>query len=145
MRLRIWKPAAAVGVGRLISSPQGRGRGPREAREGEGLVADTKARALRKTMTEAEKRLWSILRNRQLAGLKFRRQHPIGPYTADFTCFEHMLVIEADGGQHDESTTDEKRTEHLRKAGWTVLRFWNTEILDNLEGVARKIVDSAER
>jgi len=102
----------------------------------------TNARALRKSMTEAEKRLWSILRNRQVDGLKFRRQHPIGSYVADFACFEHRLVIEADGGQHNESIGDEKRTEALNAAGWRVLRFWNSDILENLEGVRAMIVEA---
>lgn len=93
-------------------------------------------------MTEAEKRLWSILRNRQLAGLKFRRQHPIGRYVADFACFEHRLIVEADGGQHNESTADEKRTAALNMAGWKVLRFWNNDILENLEGVRARIIEA---
>jgi primosomal protein N' (replication factor Y) len=93
-------------------------------------------------MTQAEKRLWSVLRDRQLGGHKFRRQHPVGPYIADFACFECRLIVEADGGQHNESVSDERRTVDLQKAGWRVLRFWNNDILENIEGVAAKILEA---
>lgn len=90
---------------------------------------------LRINSTEAEKKLWYALRNRQLENAKFIRQFAVGPYIADFTCREKALIIEVDGGQHGESLTDEKRTSYLNAEGYSVLRFWNNEVLDNLEGV----------
>jgi very-short-patch-repair endonuclease len=104
----------------------------------------TTARKLRAATTDAERRLWSILRDRQLSGCKFRRQHPIGPFFADFACVERMRVIEADGGQHADNDADERRTAWLEGQGWRVIRFWNNEILGNLEGVARIILDALE-
>jgi very-short-patch-repair endonuclease len=93
-----------------------------------------RARQLRRDATDAEKRLWKILRDRQLGGAKFRRQQPIGAYFADFVCFEHSLIIEADGGQHTPEV-DAVRTRYLEAHGFRVLRFWNNEILVNTEGV----------
>ncbi len=90
---------------------------------------------LRRGTTDAEKRLWAALRDRRMGGFKFRRQHRIGAYVADFACLECMLVVEADGGQHADSEKDELRTQQLAKAGWRVLRFWNHDILTNLDGV----------
>src|SRR5437868_10971061 len=95
-----------------------------------------KAQRLRREMTDAERKLWSVLRNRQLGGAKFRRQQPIGPFIADFVCQQHRLIVEADGGQHSESTTDDRRTAFLESKGYRVLRFWNNDILNNLDGVA---------
>ncbi len=105
-----------------------------------------RARTLRHRMSDAEHRLWYHLRARRMAGLKFRRQHPIGPYFADFACLEIGLVIEADGGQHTaKSEYDAKRTECMRDAGYTVLRFWNHEILRNTEAVLQRIHDEIVR
>lgn len=98
------------------------------------------ARRLRIEMTDAERKLWSALRGRQLEGFKFRRQHPLGPYILDFACIEHRLVIEADGGQHGESDTDNRRTAILEQHGWRVIRFWNNDILTNIEGVVSEIL-----
>ena len=98
-----------------------------------------RARQLRREMTDAERRLWSILRNRQIASSRFRRQVPIGPYIADFACLEVRLVIELDGGQHDRSLSDARRDAFLRRQHFRVLRFWNNEVLQNLEGVAWRI------
>lgn len=95
----------------------------------------TDARARRSAQTEAERRLWSVLRGRQLDGAKFRRQHPLGPTVLDFACVEHRLVIEADGGQHADSEHDGRRTAWLDARGWRVIRFWNNEILENIEGI----------
>jgi primosomal protein N' (replication factor Y) len=97
---------------------------------------------LRTNATDAERRLWRVLRNRQLEGCKFRRQHPIGPYVADFACTRHQLVVEADGGQHAGNPDDIRRTEWLESQGWRVLRFWNNEILDNTEGVLGRIQEA---
>ena len=87
-------------------------------------------------MTDAERLLRRAIRSKQIHAHRFRRQHPIGPYIADFTCIEQKLVIELDGGQHqDQVTQDEQRTAFLQAQGWRVLRFWNNEVLDNLDGV----------
>ncbi|MGC2526067.1 MAG: endonuclease domain-containing protein, partial [Stellaceae bacterium] len=83
-------------------------------------------RRLRREPTDAEQRLWALLRDRRLAGYKFRRQHPIDNFIVDFACTRHRLVIEADGGQHAENVSDERRTPLLQLRGW---RFWNNEIL----------------
>ena len=98
-----------------------------------------KAKRLRKDMTDAERKLWSALRNSQLAGAKFRRQQPIGPFVADFVCQERQLIIEADGGQHAADDADARRTQFLESKGYRVLRFWNNDILSNLDGVAELI------
>lgn len=106
-----------------------------------------RARNLRKTMPEAERRLWMRLSNRQLGGFRFRRQHTIGPYIADFACIEAMLVVECDGDQHgfDEFRAhDAKRDAYLTSQGWMVLRFWNREIFDNMQGVLDAILDAAQ-
>jgi len=96
------------------------------------------ARKLRNNPTEAEKHLWCVLRSRNL-GVKFRRQAIIGPYIVDFVCFEKKLVIEVDGGWHDQSRRDILRDEWLRGQRFEILRFWNNDVLANLEGVFQKI------
>ena len=101
-----------------------------------------RAKALRRQLTPAERKLWSILRNRQLDGAKFRCQQPIGPFVGDFVCQEQRLIVEADGGQHCDSATDARRTAFLNGRGYRVVRFWNNEILDNIDGVATAIVAS---
>src|SRR5436305_6655133 len=98
------------------------------------------ARRLRREDTDAERRLWSALRDRRLSGYRFRRQFPIGRYIADFACTRHRLIVEADGGQHDESETDRRRTVWLEARGWRVLRFWNNDVLTNTEGVVETIL-----
>lgn len=92
------------------------------------------ARNLRRNQTEAEGLLWQCLRNGH-AGYKFRRQLPVGPYIADFACLEAKLIVEVDGGQHCENQKDVARTEYLNARGYEVMRFWNNDIIDNLEGV----------
>jgi primosomal protein N' (replication factor Y) len=104
------------------------------------LHPPTSARKLRQGSTDAERRLWAIIRDRQLGGCKFRRQHPIGPFIADFACVERMLIVEADGAQHVDSEADFRRTAWLEGQGWRVMRFWNNEILMNSEGVAASIL-----
>ena len=87
-------------------------------------------------MTDAERLLWQALRYEQLNGHRFRRQHPIGKFVADFACVEQNLVIEHDGGQHQEQVAyDEQRTAFLQKNRWQVLRFWNNDVMNNLDGV----------
>ncbi|QXP88635.1 DUF559 domain-containing protein [Methylococcus capsulatus] len=104
------------------------------------------ARAMRKTATDAENLMWRLLRNRRLANAKFRRQHPIGEYIADFYCDEHGLVVELDGGQHAEQKTyDERRTAFLQSQGLTVLRFWNHQVLGETEAVLQVIWEHVAR
>ena len=92
------------------------------------------ARKLRADQTSAEGLLWSLLRTRQLCGLKFRRQHPIEPYIVDFACESHRLVVELDGGCHrDKEEKDAERQQFLENLGWTVLRFTNEYILEDAE------------
>ena len=102
-------------------------------------MASIKARELRVFSTDAERRLWSALRRRRLQNYKFRRQHPVGRFILDFACVEHRLVIEAHGGQHGGSADDERRK------GWRVIRFWNNEILTNIEGVTDTILAELAR
>lgn len=107
-----------------------------------------KCRDLRKNQTDAERKLWSVLRDRQLAGVKFRRQFSIGRYTLDFYSPAYKLAIEADGGQHYEDKgkrKDERRTAELSSLGVKVLRFSDREILNNLDGVYEVIRDVIER
>jgi very-short-patch-repair endonuclease len=98
------------------------------------------ARTLRRNPTDAEQRLWSRLRGRQLDGCRFRRQTPLGPYVVDFACLAARLVIEVDGGQHSwRAEKDAARRSWLEVNGFHVLRFWNNEVLGNLEGVLETI------
>ena len=97
------------------------------------------ARKLRTAMTDAESRLWRQLRCRQLAGVRFRRQVPIGPYIADFVCLERQLVIEVDGGQHAPHI-DADRDRYFRDREFDVLHFWNNDVLGNTEGVCEVIL-----
>ena len=99
-----------------------------------------RARELRQSQTDAEKKLWSALRNRQLANHKFRRQVPTGPYIADFVCLEKRIIIELDGGQHAQSPKDAARDTWLTRQGYTVLRYWNNDVLTNTEGVLSDIL-----
>ncbi len=104
-----------------------------------------RARRLRENQTDVEDKLWSRLRDRQLTGVKFRRQHPIGLFIVDFCCVERGVVVELDGGQHvDRSSADERRTRVLERLGYRVLRFWDNEVLSNLEGVLERISEVLE-
>jgi very-short-patch-repair endonuclease len=103
-----------------------------------------KARDLRRRMTPAEEMLWAALRDRALVGMKFRRQHVMGPYVLDFCCPAGWLVVEVDGDGHNEEERrvyDEARTEYLRAAGYRVVRFRNEEVMNDLAGVLGRIVD----
>ncbi len=146
---------AEAGV-RQTLSPPGRGRGPAAGGEGEGVATATppsirktgkrapeeteRARVLRRDATDVEGALWQRLRNAQL-GAKFRRQEPILGYVADFLSHEHRLIVELDGGQHAEQTAahDERRTKMLEQAGFRVIRFWNTDVIENMDGVLTTI------
>lgn len=101
------------------------------------------ARQLRKNQSEAEKLLWSKLRNRQVSNLKFQRQFQIESYIVDFVCREHRLIVELDGGQHNEELAkvyDNKRTETLKQLGYNVIRFWNNDVMSNIDGVLEAII-----
>ena len=103
------------------------------------------ARTLRHNQTEAEKRLWQAVRSRRLGGYKFRRQVPIGNHIADFICEEAKLIIELDGGQHDDNKhADDLRTKKLEDFGYHVIRFWNNEVFENMDGVLSTILQGLE-
>ena len=98
------------------------------------------AKTLRTNRTEAEQRLWYHLRAHRFMGLKFKRQKPMGRYIVDFVCMEQRLIIELDGGHHSEQVAyDQHRDAWLRSQGYTVLRFWNNEVMQQLEGVLEQI------
>ncbi|MFA7408241.1 MAG: endonuclease domain-containing protein [Anaerolineaceae bacterium] len=100
-----------------------------------------RAKELRKSATPAEQKLWQALRNRNLEGYKFRRQHPLGPFIADFFCAEVGLVIEVDGWGHlEQREYDQARTDWLEDQGYHVIRYWNDDVLMNLDEVTRDIV-----
>jgi very-short-patch-repair endonuclease len=103
------------------------------------ISAKSRARAMRQSLTEAERKLWYALRDRRIQTVKFRRQAPIGPYIADFLCVQHKLVVEADGSQHGESLRDEARDVWFMRNGYRVLRFWNHEILTAQDSVLATI------
>ena len=126
--------------------PDGEKEGPAtQSREDEGPpgkenpMNTTRARKLRRTMTEAEHRLWRALRARRLAHAKFRRQVPLGPYIADFLSRRPRLLIEVDGGQHG-GPRDATRDRHLAERGYRTLRLWNVDVMTNPEGVFETIV-----
>ncbi len=100
------------------------------------------AKNLRKRPTDAERLLWKYLRSKQIEGHKYRRQEPIGNYIADFVCFETKVIVEVDGGQHATAEKDVERDAWLRSQGFKVLRFWNHDVLLNIEGVLGVIRDN---
>jgi len=118
----------------------GEGRG-----EGEEYMADNLnplAKKLRKQLTDTERLLWQYLRAKQLEGLKFRRQQPIGNYIVDFVCFEKKVIIELDGGQHtqpEQKQKDIERDKWFKEQGYKLLRFWDNEVLTNIRGVLEEI------
>jgi very-short-patch-repair endonuclease len=101
-----------------------------------------KVRTLRRNSTDAEMKLWFGLRDRRLGGFKFVRQDSIGPYVADFVCRDRKVVVEVDGGQHAESARDQIRDAYLVSEGYRVLRFWNSDVSGNIEGVLETILSS---
>ncbi len=111
-------------------------------------MVNGRARGLRQTMTPQEVKLWQHLRALRDAGYHFRRQVPRGPYIADFACLKHGLLIELDGSQHaqpDEMQRDARRDAYLRSLGFTLLRFWNSDVDYDLEGVMNTILQTLER
>ena len=101
------------------------------------------ARSMRKAMTDAELRLWNELRAHRLMGLSFRRQMPIAGYIVDFACAQKKIIVEVDGSQHADSVRDQQGDACLGSAGWTILRFWNDDILRDIDNVCRHIVTVA--
>jgi very-short-patch-repair endonuclease len=105
------------------------------------------AKGLRRNQTEAEVKVWSSLKAKNINGIKFRRQQPIGNYIVDFVSFEAKLIIEIDGGQHNETPAiekDERRTKWLESQGFQVLRFWNNDVTENPDGVLKTIYEALE-
>jgi very-short-patch-repair endonuclease len=99
------------------------------------------ARQLRRSMTDAERALWRLIRIKQVGEMRFRRQRPVGQYIVDFVCLEAKLILEIDGGQHaDQIAYDNARTQFLESLGYRVLRFWNNDVLQNMDGVVTVIL-----
>ncbi|MDO8875240.1 MAG: DUF559 domain-containing protein [Pseudolabrys sp.] len=105
----------------------------------------TRARSMRREATDAERKLWLLLRDRRLGGAKFRRQAPVGRYIADFVCLRLKLIVEADGGQHAENRYDLERDRWLGKEGYIVVRYSNSDILNNRDGVLTDLYDRVEQ
>jgi very-short-patch-repair endonuclease len=102
------------------------------------------AQQLRRNMTDAERTLWQHLRQRQVEGIKFRRQAPIGKYIVDFVCHQVKVIIELDGGQHNDEKNiqyDEARSQWLNSQGYFVQRYWNNEVFENIDGIVESILD----
>ena len=108
-------------------------------------MSTDKAKELRQNSTDAERKLWQHPRRYQMDGHKFRRQEPIGPFIVDFVCFEKKLIIEVDGGQHAEQVEyDNTTTEWLESQGFQLLRFWNNQVLEDIEAVKVAILSALE-
>jgi very-short-patch-repair endonuclease len=104
------------------------------------LLAKTRARAMRREPTEAEKALWRLLRDRRLAETKWRRQFPLGDFIVDFVCLERRVIVECDGSQHAENSRDEARDVWLRSQGFAIARFWNHEVLSERANVVDTVL-----
>jgi len=108
-------------------------------------IVQQRAKEMRRQMTPAEEKLWQRLRAHRLGGLKFRRQHPLGPFIADFYCAEYRLVVEIDGGIHTQQAEhDQARTEQFEAYGYRVIRFKNTEVEQDIEKVLEKIIEACK-
>ena len=114
----------------------GRGDAARERRK----LLRTRAKAMRSAATDAEHRLWQILRAKRFADYKFKRQVPIDHYIVDFACLRQRLIVEADGGQHADKVSDDRRDRYLNSQGFRVLRIWNNDVFTNEEGVCEVIL-----
>ena len=122
----------------MFLSPLGERLGEGRLRQDEGTTR--RARELRRDISRAERKVWELLRDRRLTGVKFRRQHPIGPYFADFACISRKLVIEIDGDHHAfQVEADGRRTAAMEREGWRVLRFWANYVVQNPEGIWTEI------
>jgi len=104
-----------------------------------------RARSLRRTLTPAELVLWTRIRGRQLGGFKFARQEPIDRYYVDFVCRERRLIVELDGGQHSERPEDKQRDTELCTLGYRVIRIWNNDVIENLDGVLQTLLSELEK
>ena len=108
----------------------------------------SKAKSMRRAMTGAELKLWNELRAHRLMGLPFRRQYPVAGYIIDFACPKFRLAVEVDGAQHgdaENAAADAKRTARLEQDGWTVLRFWNDDVLRDIDAVCQHIVAASDQ
>ena len=123
----------------LAGEGLGRGKGLRFTR---GVIGE-RAKAMRSAPTDAEHRLWQILRAKRPAGYKFKRQLPIDSFIVDFACLRERLIVEADGGQH-EAKSDARRDAYLTAQGFKILRFWNNDIFSNEDGVIERILVALE-
>ena len=126
----------------------GEGGTARRAVTGEGATAsqlDSRARQMRKEPTDAERKLWRLVRDRELDGLKFRRQVPLGRYIVDFICLDARLIVELGGSQHADNSYDIKRDTWLKSQDFMVIRFWNTDVLKRPKDVAETILAAAAR
>ncbi|MDI1227259.1 MAG: endonuclease domain-containing protein [bacterium] len=123
----------------------GEGRGEGESWACIRRKGTAKARSLRHDQTDCEKIIWNLLKDRRFENYKFRRQHPVGNYVADFACPALKLIIEIDGGQHCENAQDKVRTEYLRAKGYEVLRFWNNDVMTNIDGVRHTLTLTLSR
>jgi very-short-patch-repair endonuclease len=137
-----------IAVRQDLPSPLAGEDGARSATDKGGRVARIRIsprlpRALRSRSTACETKLWHILRSRRLAHTKWRRQSPVGNYIVDFLCYEYRLIVECDGSQHAESARDEVRDRWLTDQGFTVVRFWKHEVLQNPTGVTDTILARA--
>jgi very-short-patch-repair endonuclease len=121
---------------------RGEGGAKRRVRGNQGEVLVGRARQLRRDKTDAERRFWNMVRNRSVANLKFVRQMPIDNFIVDFVCRERMLVVELDGSQHAESKYDERRTAILNGLGYSVLCFWNNEVVDYRDTVQQVLTET---
>jgi very-short-patch-repair endonuclease len=104
-----------------------------------------RARPLRRTPTPAEFALWTRIRARQLGGFKFVRQEPIDRYYVDFVCRERRLIVELDGGQHAEHRRDKQRDNDLQALGYRVVRIWNNDVIENLDGVLKSLLSELDK
>jgi len=143
-----WKTLYGIELPPSPHRGEGRGEGIKSRTKAERSTLITRlAREMRQAPTDAEQRLWHFLRDRQLGGYKFRRQHPIDRYIADLICIEARLIVELDGGQHaeiEQQQKDEERTRFFESRGFRVLRFWNDEVLTHTEDVLAAILDAIE-
>jgi len=103
----------------------------------------SQAKRLRDNQADAETKVWTHLRDKRLDGLKFRRQQPIGPYIVDFACLDKRLIIEIDGGQHNQESVDLERDKWLTEQGYLILRFWNNDVFQNTNGVLETIREAS--